>query len=274
MLAEPGVPIPAISCLPVVTLARLATGAVGSFHDTMPAFNLGRRSLSRADLEPALRPALIPVVAVLIGVAIAIVYSLLQSTTYESRSQVVVSPASGFVDPARSDAFPSITTTVQQLALTQSVLSDAVVRLERAGVAGTTADELRGRVRLTINGDTPVLNVATVDGNQAVATAMSTAETDALVSAVNQASKALVTTTTTTTTTTGATGATGATTSASGKSEVPSGLHLDVFSKAEPQGEIQPRTGRNILLGASAGLIIGCFVLAQLLARASRRRPG
>jgi len=240
----------------------------------MPAFNFGRRPLSRADLEPALRPALIPVVAVLLGLAIAIVYSLLQSTTYESRSQVVVSPASGFVDPARSDAFPSITTTVQQLALSESVLSDAVRRLQRAGVAGTTVDDLRGHLRLTINGDTPVLNVAAVDGNQAGASAMSTAETNALVLAVNQASKDVVTTTTTTTTTTrGATGATGPTSSASGRTAVPSGLHLDVFSNAEPQGQVQPRTGRNLLLGASAGLIIGLFVLHQVLTRGSRRRP-
>jgi capsular polysaccharide biosynthesis protein len=242
----------------------------------MPAFTSGRRSLSRADLEPVLRIALIPLVAFLVGVVLALVYSLLQSTTYESRSQVVVSPASGFVDPARSDAFAPITTTVQQLALTQSVLSEAVRRLELTGVAGRTADELRGRIRLTINGDTPVLNVAAVDGNQDVASAMSTAETDALVSAVNAASKALVTTTTTTTTggTTGPRGArSSTTTSASGTTAEPSGLHLDVFSKAEPQGKVQPRTGRNVLLGASAGLLIGCFVLAQLLAR-EQRRPG
>jgi hypothetical protein len=38
-------------------------------------------------------------------------------------------------------------------------------------------------------------------------------------------------------------------------------------------GKLQPRTGRNVLLGASAGLLIGCFVLGQLLAR-ERRRPG
>lgn len=244
----------------------------------MPAFSLGRRSLSRADLEPVLRPALIPLIAVLVGIVLAILYSLLQSTTYESRSQVVVSPASGFVDPARSDAFAQITTTVQQLALTESVLSDAVRRLRLAGVKGSTTDDLRGRIRLSINGDTPVLNVAAVDGDQDVASAISTAETDALVNAVNTASKALVTTTTTTTTTNrpaGATGATGTTTttSASGKTAQPSGLHLDVFSKAEPQGKLQPRTGRNVLLGASAGLVIGCFVLAQLLAR-NRRRPG
>ena len=54
----------------------------------------------------------------------------------------------------------------------------------------STADELRGRIRLNINGDTPVLNVAALDGSQDGASAMSTAETDALVSAVNTASKA------------------------------------------------------------------------------------
>lgn len=245
--------------------------------ETMPAFTPGRRSLSRADLEPVLRLALIPLVAALVGVVLALMYSLLQPTKYESRSQVVVSPASGFVDPARSDAFASITTTVQQLALTQSVLADAVRRLQLAGVKGSTTDELRGRIRLTINGDTPVLNVAAVDGSQDGASAISTAETDALVSAVTTASKALVTTTTTTTTTNRPTGTTGGTstttTSASGNTAAPSGLHLDVFSQAEPLGKVQPRTGRNAVLGASAGFIIGCFVLARLLSR-ERRRPG
>jgi capsular polysaccharide biosynthesis protein len=243
--------------------------------DTMRAFTLGRPPLSRADLEPVLRLAMIPLIGALCGLILAEVYSLAQSTQYESRSQVVVSPASGFVDPARTDAFARISSTVQQIGLTQKVLGDAVDRLAAAGVRGNrTAGTLRGRLRLTISGDTPLLTIAAVDGNQAVASAISTAETDALVNAVNTASTDAVTTSGTTTTTTTQTPKkkTTTTTSASGTIAGASGLRLDVFSKGEPQGKVQPRAARNILLGTSAGLIIGCFVLAQMLSRESRRR--
>jgi capsular polysaccharide biosynthesis protein len=210
----------------------------------------GRLPLSRAELEPLLRLALIPVVAAIIGAVCGLAYSLTQSTLYESRSQVVVSPASGFVDPAHSDAFAAIATTVQELALTQSVLADAVGHLGGRHTTGW----LRGRLRLNINGDTPLLTIAGVAGSQREASATSTAETDALVKAVNAASA-----------TPGA--ATPGTPAAT-----PSGLSLKVFSKGDPRGQVQPRTSRNFLLGASAGLIIGCFVLAQLLSRESRRR--
>jgi capsular polysaccharide biosynthesis protein len=248
-------------------------GSGRHLHDTMRAFTLGRLPLSRTDLEPVLRLALVPLIGALLGAAFGIVYSLSQSTVYEARSQVVVSPASGFVDPARTDAFARIASTVQQIGLTQSVLTDAVNRLAGAGVRGkSTADGLRDGLRLSISGDTPLLTIAAVDGNQATASAMSTAETDALVHAVNTASKAAVTTSQTTTTTTRQTPktTTTTTTSASGTTAGASGLHLDVFSKGEPRGKVQPSTSRNILLGASAGLIVGCFILAQLLSRAPR----
>jgi capsular polysaccharide biosynthesis protein len=211
----------------------------------------GRLPLSRAELEPLLRLALIPVVATIVGAVCGLAYSLAQSTLYESRSQVVVSPASGFVDPAHSDAFPAITTTVQELALTQSVLADAVGQLGR----GRTTDWLRGRLRLSISGDTPLLTIAGVSGNQGQATAISVAETNALVKAVNAASATNVTPTVPAT-----------------PAAPASGLSLKVFSKGDPSGQVQPETGRNFLLGASAGLIIGCFGLAQLLSRESRRR--
>jgi capsular polysaccharide biosynthesis protein len=219
--------------------------AAGNLTTLMRTITPGRLPLSRAQLEPLLRLALIPLVAMIIGAVCGLVYSFTQSTLYESRSQVVVSPASGFVDPAHSDSFAAITTTVQELALTQSVLNDAVGQLGR----GRTAHWLRGRLRLTISGDTPLLTIAGVSGNQGEATTISVAETDALVKAVNAASATEVTPT-----------------------APASGLSLKVFAKGDPAGRVQPETGRNFLLGASAGLIIGCFGLAQLLSRESRRR--
>lgn len=200
-----------------------------------------RLQLTSADLEPMARFALIPLVAALLGLVCGLVYSLAQSTLYESRSQVVVSPASGFLDPAQSDSFAAISTAVQELALTQHVLADAVGRLDKAGVEGRTTDWLRGRLRLSISGDTPILTIKGVDGSQTVASAISKAETNALVHTINNVSSQ-------------------------------DGLKLQVFSEGEARGKLQPETWRNVLLGASAGLILGCFVLAQLLSRGSRRR--
>jgi hypothetical protein len=93
---------------------------------------------SHAHLEPLQRLAVIPLVSAILGRA----YSLAQSTLHESRSQVVGSPASGFVDPAPADVFPAISTTVQEVALTQKVLTDAPERLRDAGVRARTADWL------------------------------------------------------------------------------------------------------------------------------------
>jgi hypothetical protein len=84
----------------------------------------------------------IPLVSAILGLACGLAYSLAQSTLHESRSQVVGSLASGFVDPAPADAFPAISTTVQELALTQKVLTDAPERLRDAGVQARTADWL------------------------------------------------------------------------------------------------------------------------------------
>jgi O-antigen/teichoic acid export membrane protein/capsular polysaccharide biosynthesis protein len=218
---------------------------------------IGRRvSSSRADLQPVLRLALIPVVAAIVGAACGLVYSLSQSTLYESRSQVVVSPASGFLDPSHSDAFHAISTTVQELALTERVLRAAALQLP-GPKAKHTPDWMRARLRLSISGDTPLLTVNGVDGNQKIASEVSTAETNALVNAVNTASAPPVITPPVTPGTPAA---------------IPTGLNLEVFSLGEPQGRIQPRTSRNVLLGASAGLIIGCFLVAQLLSRTARRR--
>jgi capsular polysaccharide biosynthesis protein len=223
----------------------------------LPPLIAERFSWSRADLEPVLRLALIPVVAAIVGAICGLAYSLSQSTLYESRSQVVVSPASGFLDPSNSDAFPAISTAVQELALTESVVSDAASRLP-GPKAEHTPDWLRARLRLSISGDTPVLTVDGVDGDQKVASQVSTAETNALVKAVNAASATPVTPAPPTTPATPAVR--------------PNGLNLKVFSLGEPRGQIQPKTSRNVLLGASAGLIIGCFAVAQLLSRTARRR--
>jgi O-antigen/teichoic acid export membrane protein/capsular polysaccharide biosynthesis protein len=225
-------------------------GARGAhLDDLMRPIPTGRLALSRADLDAVLRLALIPIVAAVIGAIAGLLYSAGQSTLYESRSQVVVSPASGFLDPAHADSFAAISTTVQELALTQDVLADAVRRL---GPQGRTTGWLRGRVRLSIRGDTPLLTIAGVDDTRALARAISTAETDALVQAINAASTA-----------------TGAV--APPAVAPPSGIILRVFSKGEQARKLQPETSRNTLLGASAGLIVGCFGAAQLLSRQTRR---
>ena len=113
------------------------------------------------------------------------------------------------------------------------------------------------RLRLSISGDTPLLTIDGVDGGQKVASEVSTAETNALVTAVNNAS---------------ATPVPPPATPGAPPAANTTGLDLKVFSLGEPRGQIQPETSRNVLLGASAGLIIGCFAVAQLLSRTARRR--
>jgi capsular polysaccharide biosynthesis protein len=209
--------------------------------------------LARADLESVWRWALLPIACLIVGGICGLAYSLAQSTLYASRSQVVVSPATGFLDPSQSDAFPAISTTVQELALTRSVLESALATLPGRKDATRTPSWLRARLRLNISGDTPLLTIEGVDADQAVASAVSKAEADALVAAINARATAAVP----------ATQVTPATPA--------SGVTLQVFSLGEPRGKIQPETSRNVLLGMSAGLIIGCFALAQLLTRRFRR---
>lgn len=230
----------------------------------------GRFPLKRPDLLAAARIAVIPLAAAILGAIVGLAYSSAQSTLYESRSQVVVSPASGFLDPARSDAFATIATTVQELALTQRVLDDASVRLRGAGGPDRSTSWLRARLRLSISGDTPILTIAGVDGSQKLAAAISKAETDALVKAINDASKLTSAQTVATATGTTAKGA-GSTTRT--VTATPDGIGLQVFSESEDRGKVQPSTSRNILLGASAGFIIACFGVAQLLSRRTRRIP-
>ena len=64
--------------------------------------------VGREDLAAMLRLALIPIVAAVLGAACGFAYSLTRSAPYESRSEVVVSPASGFLNPADVNSFPAI----------------------------------------------------------------------------------------------------------------------------------------------------------------------
>ena len=94
---------------------------------------------------------IVPLVTMIVGGVGGLTYSLSLSTPYEARSQVVVSPASGFLDPARVNSFPSIANSVARLAPTQRVLSDALVRLDRSGLRRHTMSWLTGRMRVHVN---------------------------------------------------------------------------------------------------------------------------
>ena len=186
----------------------------------------------------ALRLAAIPIALALFGVVAAFTYSFSQSTLYEARSTVVVSPGTKFLDPQDADSFPRITTTVEEIALTQRVLQDTAARLRTRGFAVPSLDWLRDHLRLSVSGDTPVLSISGVASDQRIARLVSAAETEALTAAISAAS-----------------------------ANRPRGLTLTVFSKGENRGKIQPKPLRNVLLGGNAGLLIGCLLVARLVSQ-------
>jgi uncharacterized protein involved in exopolysaccharide biosynthesis len=191
------------------------------------------------------RIASIPLVMAVIGIAFGLIYSLAQPTLYESRSQLVVSPAGRFLDPAASSSFPAVTTSVQQLALTQVVTQDAARRMRKQGYAGTDADYVRKHLKLTISGETPLLEISGLASSQVRAQVLSVAETNALTKAIADAS--------------------GPPPLAAG-APIP-GLTLTVFTRGENIGKVQPEPARNALLGALAGLLLGSFIGTLIVTR-------
>ncbi len=172
-----------------------------------------------------------------------------------------MSPATGFLDPADVNSFTAIWKTMQDIALTQRVLSDATARLGYAGLRGRTAEWLGARLRLA--GTTPLIAITGVAGSQETASAISKAETDALVNAIAATSNVAVP----------APEPRRLTTTNAASTAAPTGIDLQVFSEGEPLGRAQTRTSRNVLVGISVGLVLGCLGVSQLLARESRRRP-
>jgi capsular polysaccharide biosynthesis protein len=194
--------------------------------------------------QQVVRIASIPLILAVIGLAFGLMYSLTQATLYESRSQVVVSPAGSFLDPAASSSFPAVTTSVQQLALSQLVTQDAARRMRAKGYKGTTADYVRKHLKLTISGETPILQVSGLTSTQVSAQVLSVAETNALTKAIAVAS--------------GPPPVTG---------PPNAGLSLEVFTRGENLGKVQPDPARNALLGALAGLLLGSFIGTLIVTR-------
>ena len=145
-----------------------------------------------------------------------------------------------------------------KLAPTQRVLSEALARFERSGLRGHTLSWLTGRLRVSVNSGTPILTITGVDRSERVASAVSTAETDALVSVVHSASTAAIPTGSTTTRTTTKTTTATETVAPTG------GVRLVAFSRAETD-RVTIGTTRDLLIGAIAGLLVGFFFVAQLL---------
>ena len=219
----------------------------------------------RSAIAAIRRLAVIPLVAMIVGGGGGLAYALSRSTPFESRSQVVVSPASGFLDPARVNAFSSITASVAELASSQRVLADALSRLSAAGFPGRTSSWFSGHLRVRVGAGTPILTITGVDQSARTASAVASAETDALVSVIDAASKAAIQAGSTATTRTTKVATTTETVTANG------GILLQAFSHAEAQRATTGVT-RNLLIGASAGLVLGLFCVSRLLARRARLR--
>jgi O-antigen/teichoic acid export membrane protein/capsular polysaccharide biosynthesis protein len=188
-----------------------------------------------SSLTQYLRLATIPIVIGIVGAVLGFVYSQTQATLYESQSQIVVSPTSAFLDPARADAFPAITVTVQQLALTERVVDAAATTVG----GGITGSDVRSSLRLSISGDTPVLTIGAVAGSQSRASQIAAAESDSLTKAVNSIRNP--------------------------------GLTLRVFSQSQTNGQVQPEPSRDALLGGSATFLLACFGVAYLISNRRNR---
>ncbi|HEY1480641.1 MAG TPA: hypothetical protein VGF46_11455 [Gaiellales bacterium] len=182
-----------------------------------------------------LRLATIPIVIGIVGAILGFVYSQTQATLYESQSQIVVSPTSAFLDPARADSFPAITVTVQQLALTERVVDAAATTVG----GGITGSDVRNSLRLSISGDTPVLTIGAVAATQSRASQIAAAESDALTRSVNSIKNP--------------------------------GLTLRVFSQSQTNGQVQPEPSRDALLGGSATFLLACFGVAYLISNRRNR---
>ena len=182
------------------------------------------------------------VVALIVGLAVGGIYSLLQPTLYETTSTVVLSPESGAFDPSTSENLPSIAATVAGLATSNVTLltaRDAYIAAadssDRARRQETDLKWMQSRVASTALPGTGLVEISGRDVSSDAAADLTAAVNDALVAQI----RALDT----------------ASTAGQGLQVVPLGDPID-------EGQVSPRTTRDLIFGANLGLLAGIlFVL-------------
>jgi capsular polysaccharide biosynthesis protein len=190
-------------------------------------------------------------VFVMAGAGAGVLATSLQPTEYRSTGTVVVSPASGFLDPSGISALPAITDTVVRLLDTTALLertrsaylSAATNARRPLRVRETTElNWLRDHLRAGQVAESGLISVSGTASTAIDARDLTGAAVRSLVQTIQQSQPR------------------GSTT----------GIDARVFSAAESEGRVSPTPRRNSLIGLNAGLILG--VVAALGVGAARRR--
>jgi Mrp family chromosome partitioning ATPase len=195
------------------------------------------------------------VVLVAAGVACGLLAGRLQPVSYESVGTMVVSPNSGFLDPAHADQLSALTTTVERLADTPAVLDPARLAFLRS--AGTPARRraraaldttwISRHLRLTQPQTSSIIELTGAAGTQRDARDLTSAAVLSLARVINNLGTA----------------------SPGGKQNI-TGISVHVFARADDQGKVSPTPSRNLIIGTNLGLLLG--IPAALGLGAMRRR--
>jgi len=190
---------------------------------------------------------------VLLGLVLGAIYSLIQPTLYESKSTLVLSPASGTLDPQNAQDLPALAQTVARLAVTDAVLLDARRRYVASGPADERAarsDEatlgwMEQNVSAAVVPQTSLVEVTGEAGDQQAASDLTRAVVESVRDQVQNLAPA--------------------------RSDA-AGLRIDPFGDPTRQGKVSPTPTRNLLLGGNVGLILGIIAAIVLSDRRLRLR--
>jgi Mrp family chromosome partitioning ATPase len=192
--------------------------------------------------------ALVALIAV--GIACGLLASRVQPVRYESIGTMVVSPASGFLDPAQSQQLAPLTTTIERLVGTPTVLGPTRQRFIHSAAkpalgrnrAGRDTNWIAKHLRVSQPTDSSVIEITGAAGTQLDARDLTRAAVAALSQVINDLSK----------------------------NSKANAITVHVFADADNKGKVSPIPSRNLLIGANLGLLLG--IPAALGLGAMRRR--
>ena len=192
--------------------------------------------------------ALVALIA--LGVACGLLAARVQPVKYQSVGTIVVSPSSGFLDPALANQLAPLTTTVERLAGTPAVLiparQDYIRSANRPALGRARAAHdiawLAKHLRVAQPTDSSIIEVTGTAGTQRDAHDLTRSAVESLAGVVNELST----------------------------KNKKSALVMHIFSDADNQGKISPTPSRNLLIGTNLGILLG--IPAALALGAMRRR--
>lgn len=192
--------------------------------------------------------ALVALIAV--GIACGLLVSRVQPVKYQSVGTMVVTPSSGFLDPSLAQTLGPLTTTVERLVGTPTVLdptrqryihaanTPALARARAAHDSGWISKHLR----VAQPTDSSVIEITGSGSTQRDARDLTRAAVVSLTSVVNDL----------------------------GKNDKSNALAVHIFADADDQGKVSPIPSRNLIIGTNLGFLLG--IPAALALGAMRRR--